>query len=427
MNYFKLAWRNIWRNKRRTIITAASIAFAVFYATLMRSVQIGIYDRQITNTVELLAGYIQIHSKGYSDDNSLDNSFPLNDSLLATIEANGEIKASFPRIRDFSLASTGVKSKPAMVMGINPELEADYSAFNRQISDGEYITNNDSSVVIGEGLASFLDIVTFDTTYTKTEEGIDTIINTRIINDTIILIGQGYHGISAMGKYKVKGVVKVPLPDINRNLILMPLPLAQDHFSLDSNVTSLMIMLDNLEKTDGVVAEIQSKLNRVDYEILPWYESMFELMQQIKADEGGNFIMLYILYLIVGFGIFGTVLMMAKERQKEFGVMNAVGMQKIKITTLTSFELLLMAFIGVIVGIAMSMPIITYFHYNPIPLTGEMAQAMDDMGWEAVIDFALKPGFIINQGIVIFILVIISSIYPLLKIRKMSVIKALRS
>lgn len=427
MNYFTLAWRNIWRNKRRTLITAASVAFAVFYAILMRSMQLGVYDRAIINTVESFAGYYQVHAKGYWDDQGLDNSFTLNDTLLSIVARHPEVKAYLPRIQSFALASTGKQTKPSILIGMNPELEEGYSVFNRQVSAGDYIANNDSSVVVGEGLAAFLNIIRYDTTYVFADETADTVVTPVMVNDTIVLFGQGYHGITAAAKYKVKGIVKVPLPDLNRRLVLMPLPLAQDHLSLGGKVTALMMMIDDLDNTDGAVAALKTDLDMDEYEVMAWPELMEELMQQIQADQGGGLLMLFILYLIVGFGIFGTVLMMASERQKEFGVMNALGMQKMKISTLTAVELLFMSLLGLFAGMLISMPIITYLHYNPIPLTGEVAKAMDELGWEAVIDFALKPGFIINQGIVIVLLVIIASFYPLVKIRKMNLISALRS
>jgi len=427
MNYFVLAWRNIWRNKRRTLITAASVAFAVFYAIMMRSMQLGVYDRAIINTVESFAGYYQVHAKGYWDDQTLDNSFALDDSLISIVSNQPDLKAYLPRIQSFALASTGKQSKPSMLFGINPELEKGYSVFERQLTAGEYINNTDNSVVVGEGLASFLNIIEYDTTFVEAEETIDTVLTPRLVNDTIVLFGQGYHGITAAAKYKVKGIVKVPLPDLNRRLVLMPLPLAQSHLSMDNNVTALMIMIDDLDDTDEAVALLENELSQDDYEVMPWPELMEELMQQIQADQGGGLIMLFILYLIVGFGIFGTVLMMASERQKEFGVMNALGMQKIRISVLTSFELLYMSLLGLFLGLIISMPIVTYLHYHPIPLTGEVAKAMDDLGWEAVIDFALKPGFIIHQAIVVVVLVMLASLYPLIKIRKMNLISALRS
>src|SRR3989339_1251016 len=106
-----MAWRNIWRNKRRTLITSASIFFAVFFAIIMRSFQLGTYAHMIKQTIESYSGYLQIQNPAYFDDPTLDNSFVLNDSLLKAINANRDIKVAVPRIETFALASTGVQSK----------------------------------------------------------------------------------------------------------------------------------------------------------------------------------------------------------------------------------------------------------------------------------------------------------------------------
>jgi len=120
---FIMAWRNIWRNKRRTLITIASIFFAVFFAVIMRSFQLGTYDHMIHQSIESFSGYIQIQNRAFFYDPNIDNSFEYSSQLVSKVSDVDNIKVAVPRIESFALASTGVQSKGVLVTGIDPQKE----------------------------------------------------------------------------------------------------------------------------------------------------------------------------------------------------------------------------------------------------------------------------------------------------------------
>ena len=121
MNYIKIAWRNLWRNKRRTVITTSSILFAVFFVVIMRSFQLGSYGLMINNTIESYMGFLQIQNEDYLDDKTIDNSFEGNAQFMANIKKIPEVKAVVPRLESFALASTGNQTKGVIVLGVDPE------------------------------------------------------------------------------------------------------------------------------------------------------------------------------------------------------------------------------------------------------------------------------------------------------------------
>ena len=123
----KIARRNLWRNRRRTIITASSIFFAVFFAIFMRSFQLGTYGYMIEQSIESYTGYLQIQNPEYYDDPSIDNSFSFDNKILETIKSHENVKSIAPRIESFALASTGNQSKGVLISGIDPEAELDMS------------------------------------------------------------------------------------------------------------------------------------------------------------------------------------------------------------------------------------------------------------------------------------------------------------
>ena len=403
-SYFKIAWRNMWRNKRRTIITAASIFFAVFFALVMRSFQIGTYDKMEHDVVTAYTGYIQIHKQGYWDDKVINNIFEENKELQDKISGIENIKTSVPRLESFALASAEDRTKGTLVIGTDPEKEASLTNLNKKLVEGEYLSSNDKDVLVAENLASYLNLQ---------------------LGDTIVLIGQGYHGMSAAGKYRIKGILHFPTPDLNGRVLYMSITEAQEFYSAYGMLTAYAFDINDEDLVSETSNDIKMLIGE-EYEVMSWKEMLTELVQQIQTDNVGGIIMLLILYLIVGFGIIGTIIMMMAERTKEFGVMVAVGMKKSKLSIILFIETIFIGILGILSGIVASMPIILYYFFNPVKLEGEMANMMLQMGVEPVMPFALDIGIFINQALVIFILVLISYVYPFFKIRNLKAITAMR-
>jgi len=150
------------------------------------------------------------------------------------------------------------------------------------------------------------------------------------------------------------------------------------------------------------------------------------LLQQIESDKSSALVMKAILYIVIMFGIFGTVMMMISERKREFGVMMAVGMQKIKLAFTVFIETLFIGLLGVVMGFLGSMPVVGYFYFHPIPLTGKVAEWMSNLGFEPYMFFAWDAQVFANQMFVVFFITIVISVFPFIRILKMSGINALK-
>ena len=400
----KLAWRNLWRNKRRTLITMASVFFAVLLAVSMRSLQEGVYQKMIENVVSFFTGYVQIHQDGYWDDQIIDNSFEQSVVVEKTAGKVRDVSNAIPRLESFALASAGSKSKPAQVIGINPVLENSLTHLESKLMAGEYLAENDRGALVAEGLAEKLKLG---------------------VGDTLILIGAGYHGIMANGLYPIRGLVSFGSPILNQGLVYLSLQEAQTLYGAENRLTSYALNLSDPTATDEVTQSLGKELGD-NYEVMNWKEMMPELIQQIDSDKLGGYIMMGILYLIIGFGIFGTVLMMTSERQYEFGVLVAIGMKKLKLGFVVFFETLFIASLGIIAGILASLPIVLYFQSNPIYMGDEMAKAYEQFGIEPVIPMALEPSVLISQAIVVLVVTTLIGLYPIWKISRIEPVEAMR-
>jgi ABC-type lipoprotein release transport system permease subunit len=404
--YLTLAWRNIWRNKRRTVITAASIFTAVVLALVMRSSQLGSYQRMVDNVVSFYSGHIEIHQKGYWEEQTLDNSFVPNDTINTIIENQDKVAHWVPRLESFTLASSKDLTKGSMLIGIDPIAENKLTHLADKIVSGKYLGQKDVSVLVSEGLASYLQLQ---------------------VKDTLIVLGQGYHGVTAAGKYGIQGIVKFPTPEFNEGMIYMTLTEAQKLYGTGRRLTSIAISIQHNSDAPLIANSIQHKIRALPFEVLDWKQMMPEMVQLIEVDNAGGIITIATLYMIIAFGILGTILMMLTERKHEFGILVAIGMSKQLLALVVVMEILMIAGLGVLAGTIAGIPIITYFNIHPIKVSGEMATTYERFGIEPVFPFSNDISIYYSQAIVVFLMTAIIAIYPWVQLLKMKTINALKS
>ena len=400
----KLAWRNIWRNKKRSLITITAIVIAVFLAICMRSLQLGMYDNMIKNVVGSYSGHVQIHSNGYWEEQTIDNAFLYNDSLIKIIENNTNVEHTTKRIQSGCLSSFDDLSKFVFVNGIEPQKEQLMTNWNKRLMEGDLLTPNSSSINIGKGIAKYYNIK---------------------VGDTLIFVGQGYHGMQAVGAFPVCGILDMKNPNLNNVSVFMSLSTAQDFLSANDLMTHLIINKKEYTDEESIVSSLSENFKE-EYEIMTWQEMMPEIEQVIQADSAGGLVMIFILYMIITFGIFGTVLMMTQERKYEFGVVVSIGMRKIKLMIAMVYETIFLTSIGVLSGIILSRPLVLYFYNNPLEFPAEQAEMIENQGFEAVIPFMSSYDIPITHGLIIFFISLFISIYPVITIYNLNPVKAMK-
>ncbi len=401
----KLAWRNIWRNKSRTIITLAAVSVAVILSVLMMSAKNGVYENMIKSLIGDYTGFAQVHSNGYWDDKTIDNSLAFNDSILSQIESSKLIEGYSPRIENFALVVAENMTKGAMVIGADPEKEKRYNSLNERVIKGKYLSEDDKQVMVGAGLAEYLKVT---------------------IDDTLVLLSQGYHGSSAAGKYAIKGIIKFGSPELSKQLIFLPIKEAQLFYGVENRYTNIILHLDNTDDAKLVTEQLRPKLGK-NHEVMDWEELAPDLKNMIATDKVEGYIFMFILYMVISFGLFGTMLMMLSERKHEFGVLIAIGMKRLKLAIMVWLELVIISILGAIAGCILAFPICAYFYYNPIYFSEDMADIYEDFGIEAMIQFSLDPNIFIQQGVIILIISIGIGLFPFIKTQKLDAIKQMRA
>lgn len=372
----------------------------------MASMQQGQYDQMIENTVGSFSGHVQVQAPGYLDEPTLDHSLEMTPQLLQTLAQNPHVGAVIPRIDSYALAGGAERTKAGMVIGIDVEAEKRLSKPHEKVVQGSYFTsNNQDGVLVAAGLADFLNVT---------------------VGDSLVLLGVGYHGTTAAGLVPITGILKFGIPDMNNSIMYLPLETAQEFYGAYGRVTSLALMVNDTEEVSHIAQEIQAQLSE-NVKVYDWKEIVPELVQAIQADRGSSYIILMVLYMVVGFGILGTVLMMTAERKFEFGVLVAIGTPKLRIAGMLVLEMMMLTFFGTFGGIIASLPVIYYFHFNPMEFTGQAAQAIEEYGMEPFIRFSTDPELLFIQAAIIGVITLFISIYPVLHSRKLHPVEAMRA
>ncbi|MCL2328421.1 MAG: FtsX-like permease family protein [Bacteroidetes bacterium] len=394
----RLIWRNIWRNRRRTIITISSVFFAVFFCVVYSSYEKGMWNRMIENTLNTQAGHIQIHARGFWDDKVVDNFMFMDSATIAKLDKIDNITNVSPRLETFAMASFENASKGIAVIGVSPEREKQKSNLPNRLVRGEYLSETDDGILIGEGLSRFL---------------------RADVGDTLALIGQGFHGASAAQLFVVRGIVSLMTIEMDNSIAYITLPAAQQFIDMPDGYSGILISIQNNNRLDQTIADVRAVVG-AEYDVLSWHFTMQRLLQTSESNRAFLILIMGILYLIVGFGILGTVIMMTNERTREFAVMISLGMSRTRLAVSVAFELFLKSLMGTAIAIIVTVPMTYYFNVNPIPLSGELAATMIQFGIEPLMPMAFEAQIFINQVITILVISMIAVMYPVRKILKLN-------
>ena len=406
----KMAWRNIWRNPRRSILTISAIAFASLLLVFMLSFQFGSYDTMINSAVMIHTGHLQVQAKEYEEKRNIRLVVPNPAAIGGILEQTSELAAYTFRANAFSLISSKERTYGTIVIGIDPQREARVSTLKKLIRQGNYLSADDSNqALVGKLLAKNLNVV---------------------LGDELVVLGQGRDGSIAATVVKVKGIFSSGQDEFDRSTIHIPLKYFQDVYAMNGAVHEVVA----LGKSLGYIPEIKSRvtagienMNQKDHlVVLDWMELMPGLIQAIQMDLVSAFIFYIILIVVVAFSILNTFLMAVFERTREFGVLLAIGTTPRRLTKLLLTESVSMTMVGIVIGIIAGSLITWYFQVHGIVFSGA-AEVMRQFGLpERMFPRLSVLSISIGSGIVL-VITLLTALYPALKVRRLRPVKAMMS
>ncbi len=405
-----MAWRNIWRNPRRTILTIGAITFASLLLVFMLSFQFGSYETMINSSVKIHTGHLQIQADEYQDKKNIRLVVTNPEKIAALVDDIPKVAAYTFRGQGFSLISSEQRTYGVVVTGIDPQGETDVSRLKSLIRQGEFLSGADTDqALVGKLLAR----------------------NLRVsIGDELSLVGQGRDGSIAATVVKVKGIFSSGIDELDRASIHIPLKTFQEIYSMQDAVHEVVIIADSLQDLDKIKHTIKSDLTSLNLKkpliVLDWNELMPGLRQSIEMDLISGLIFYLLLLLVVAFSILNTFLMAIFERTREFGVMMAIGTTPGRLTKILLIESMAMTFVGVVVGILTGSLITIYFQSHGIDFSGA-SELLSQFGITGRMYPKLSLLSAVSGPLAVLVITFFTALYPALKVRRMHPVEAMRA
>jgi len=333
--YLRLAWRNIWRHRRRTAIIVLAMGLGLSLMMMYDGLVVGFNQAIYGNAIKVLGGNIQVHADGYAAATSQTPLLPLQDdrAVVDAALANPQVVAALRRINTGGLASSREGAFAVGITGIEPEMEKDVNLAAQYVIAGRFLAPDDLDMVfIGKGLADAMGVQ---------------------VNDRITLTGRSMHEQMRQRTMTIAGIYDLGMPEIEKRSVYITLPEAQDLYGMSGQATEVGIVLQQIGQEAAVIAALKSSLP--GYEIVSFEDNYPELKSALATKGSVMNIFSVVILLIAGIGILNLLLMAVYERTREIGVLGALGLKPRQISGLFILEGTIMGLVGVAAGILLGL------------------------------------------------------------------------
>lgn len=399
----KIAWRNIWRNSRRSVIVLGSVIVGVISIIFMDALTNGFVQQMLFNQVDTNIGHIQIHEKDFRDNHNIKNFIPNNDAVEKAIKSEDNIKHSSKRVISFGLISSASSSSGVYMYGVEAVPEAEISIIDESIVQGEFLSGKVREIIIGTRLAEKLNVE---------------------IDDKVVAMANQLDESIGSEVFRVKGIFSTPNSEFDRSYVYTNISTLQNMLGLENEVHEYAITLDEYNKAQEVSDKIKNELSE-EYEVLSYREILPMLILQIELTKESMWIVNLIIGLALIFGIINTMLMTVYERIQEFGVLMSIGMKNSKLFLMIMLEAIIIGVIGTITGLVLGSGIVYPLSVSGIDLS-VFAEGLTSLGTGSIIYPVFNLEGIGTAFFMIPFITIIGALYPAYKAIKLQPVSAIR-
>ena len=401
----RLAWRNVRRNRRRSIMTILSISLGLAALTFLWGTLDGENQAMVENTTRYLASNVQVHVRGYHDDPSLDLAISESAPIAQVIATDPGVAASTVRLEGRVLGSRGDKARGILMVGVSPAEEARVTSLFDAIVAGAPLRSTDSTAgLVGVKLAEALGLR---------------------VGDDLVLVGQAYDGSLSSARVPVRGIFRTNIGEYDGYVTIMPLGAVREFLAAPGGATSIALRLKNREHLDVVVSRLQTRLG-TRYEVLGWPKLIPSVVTSIRFHEVVGSLIVVIFFTIVAAAVANPVLMGVLERTREFGVMLAVGMSPRRLLRLVLWEALLLGAFGVLLGNVIGLGVTLYFGRAGINLTAFEAALSSMSGASTTLRPVARLERSVAMSAIVFAIASLVALYPAVKAARLNPVNAIR-
>jgi ABC-type lipoprotein release transport system permease subunit len=405
LTYLALALRNLIRNRRRTTITLLTMIFGIATLTLLSAMNDGWLNQMKTNFILSFTGHLQIHAKGFEASQNLRDRMDDPDEATRLMSSIPEIVAWTERIRTSGLASVSGSSSGVQIMAVDPEQETWVTSMDQGVKEGHWIRPGiRSDLLLGRTIAQNLGAK---------------------VGDRVILMTQRPSGEMVSEVFFLRGILETGAPQIDRTLALITLDAAQQWLQMGNAVTDIVIRADGHEQTHLLYRAFVQQLSGLKYEIMPWQELDPMVRQWLEFSDAYGLVVLFVVILLVLTEILNTMLISLHERQKELGMMVAIGTNRRQVFMMLLLEAVLLILIGAILGYLVGSLIVMSLSDSGIDLTG-YANAFEFFYMDPIIHPQLTRASALKILTATLAAALLAGLYPAWKATRLSLSQALR-
>jgi ABC-type lipoprotein release transport system permease subunit len=405
VTYAALAIRNLLRNRRRTTITLLTMIFGIATLTLLSALNDGWLSQMKTNFILSFTGHLQIHANGFEASQNLRNHIADPEVISKLVGSYPEIVGWTQRIRTSGLASVSGSSTGVQIMATDPEQETWVTSMDQNVKSGTWLRPGvRKDLLLGQTVAQNL--------------GAE-------LGDRVILMTQRPSGEMVSEVFYLHGILETGAPQIDRTLALITLEAAQQWLQMKQAVTDIVIRAGNHDQTDTIYRLFVQQLSEGTYEIMPWQELDPMVRQWLEFSDAYGLVILFVVIVLVLTEILNTMLISLHERQKELGVMMAIGTKPYQIFLMLLFEAVLLILIGALLGYLTASLIVYTLADSGIDLTS-YANAFEFFYMDPVIHPQLTQASAIKILLATFMAALLAGLYPAWKATRLSLSQALR-
>lgn len=402
---FQIAWRNIWRNPRRTAVILIAVIIGVWSMVFLGALMRGILEGMIHNGISTLAGHIQIHQTDFPDDPSIDNSIEDPSFLEAVLTQQLPPGSHWTaRMRLNAVANNARHSNGVALVGIDPFNEAKVSFIGTAVTQGRYLEGADrNAILVGRALAD------------QFETG---------LGRKLILMTQDKSGQIASRAFRIRGIFQAEMQSTEKTYVFVTRRAAQDMLKLDQAVSEIGILLPEHEMTEEVARTLEASLASRDLLVRPWSKALPLLQAYLQLYDSFILIWFVVVFVAMGFGILNTTLMAVFERMREFGLLKALGMRPGRIVKGILTEALFILLWGMLIGNLLGLASCWALSFHGIDLSA-LAKGVEYAGMSRIIFPQIWFKDVLSANLVVLLLGLLICLYPAVKAARLSPVAAM--
>ncbi len=403
--YLQMAWRNIWRNPRRTIVIMTAVIIGVWAMIFLGALMRGISDQMVRNGIMTLTGHVQVHHAGFRKDPVIENSIDKPEVVEAALSKILPRDARWTtRVRVDAIASNARHSGGVTLVGIDPEQEAGISFIRQAITEGTYLKAGDKyGIIVGEALADKFD--------TK-------------LGRKLVLMSQDTNGDIASRAFRITGIFKAEMETTEKQFVFVTITAARKMLKLGNQISEVSILLADYKNADRVADDLRGVLPSVSYDVQTWQELLPFVTAVLKMYDWFIYLWFLVIFIAMGFGIVNTILMAVFERIREFGLLKALGMKPWWIVKEILTESFFLLILGMVAGNALGFLSVFALADTGIDLSA-LSEGMEFAGMSRVIYPVIAIKDIVAANLVVLILGLLVSAYPAIKAARFTPVKAM--